>query len=141
MLMTARGTMQAIVQDGYGEADTLRLEQVARPKIADDEVLLRVHAAGIDRGVWHIMAGLPYPIRLAGYGFRVPKDRVRGREVAGVVEAIGAKDNCVGPGDEVFGMGEGGFAEFCRAKADKLAPKPANLTFEQAAAAPISALT
>lgn len=136
------GTMRAIVQDVYGEAqDVLRLEQVARPEIADDEVLLRVHAAGVDRGVWHIMAGLPYPIRLMGYGFRVPRDRARGREVAGVVEAVGARVTTFAPGDEVFGVGEGSFAEFCRAKADKVAPKPKKLTFEQAAAAPISGLT
>jgi NADPH:quinone reductase-like Zn-dependent oxidoreductase len=75
-------TMKAIVQDVYGEADVLRFADIGRPEPGDDEVLLRVHAAGVDRGVWHIMAGLPYPIRLAGYGFRVPKDRVRGREVA-----------------------------------------------------------
>jgi NADPH:quinone reductase-like Zn-dependent oxidoreductase len=135
------GTMRAVVQDVYGEADVLRLEQVARPEIAADEVLLRVRAAGVDRGVWHIMAGLPYPIRLAGYGFRVPKDRARGREVAGVVEAIGKDVTTFAPGAEVFGIGEGSFAEFCRANVDKLAPKPTNLTFEQAAAAPISALT
>jgi NADPH:quinone reductase-like Zn-dependent oxidoreductase len=135
-------TMRAIVQDEYGEAqDVLRLEQVARPGIAADEVLVRVHAAGVDRGVWHIMAGLPYPIRLMGYGFRVPKDRARGREVAGVVEAVGADVTTMAPGDEVYGIGEGSFAEYCHARADKLAPKPKNLTFEQAAAAPISSLT
>jgi NADPH:quinone reductase-like Zn-dependent oxidoreductase len=135
-------TMRAIVQDEYGEAqDVLRLEHVARPGIAADEVLVRVHAAGVDRGVWHIMAGLPYPIRLMGYGFRVPKDRARGREVAGVVEAVGADVADFAPGDEVYGIGEGSFAEFCHARADKLAPKPKNLTFEQAAAAPVSALT
>lgn len=141
---TAAGTetMRAIVQDEYGEAqDVLRLERVPRPEIAEDEVLLRVHAAGVDRGVWHIMTGLPYPIRLMGYGFRVPKDRARGREVAGVVEAVGTDVTTFAPGDEVFGIGEGSFAEFCRAKADKVAPKPTNLTFEQAAAAPVSALT
>jgi NADPH:quinone reductase-like Zn-dependent oxidoreductase len=79
--------MKAIVQDVYGEADVLRLADIGRPEPGDDEVLLRVHAAGVDRGVWHIMAGLPYLIRLVGYGFRVPKHRVRGREVAGRVEA------------------------------------------------------
>jgi NADPH:quinone reductase-like Zn-dependent oxidoreductase len=81
--------MKAIVQDVYGEADVLRLVEIDRPEPGADEVLLRVHAAGVDRGVWHIMTGLPYPIRLAGYGLRVPKDRVRGREVAGRVEAVG----------------------------------------------------
>lgn len=134
--------MRAMVQDVYGEAqDVLHLEQVARPEIAADELLLRVHAAGVDRGVWHIMAGLPYPIRLMGYGFRVPRDRARGREVAGVVEAVGTDVTAFAPGDEVFGVGEGSFAEFCRARADKVASKPKNLTFEQAAAVPISGLT
>ena len=83
-------TMQAITQDRYGEAeDVLRLEEIARPAIGDEEVLLRVHAAGVDRGVWHLMTGLPYPVRLAGYGIRAPKTPVRGREVAGRVEATG----------------------------------------------------
>jgi NADPH:quinone reductase-like Zn-dependent oxidoreductase len=134
--------MTAIVQDEYGEAgDVLTMTKIDRPRITDDEVLVRVHAAGVDRGVWHIMAGLPYPIRLAGYGFRVPRTRVRGREVAGVVEAVGADVTTVAPGDEVYGIGEGTFAEYATAKRDKIAPKPKNLTFAQAAAAPISALT
>jgi NADPH:quinone reductase-like Zn-dependent oxidoreductase len=136
-------TMQAIVQDDYGDhaEDVLRLDEIPRPEIADDEVLLRVHAAGLDRGVWHLMSGLPYPIRLMGYGLRTPKDRVRGREVAGRVEAVGKNVTTLRPGDEVYGIAEGSFAEYARAKADKLAPKPTNLTFEQAAAGPISALT
>jgi NADPH:quinone reductase-like Zn-dependent oxidoreductase len=139
---TGTTTMRAIVQDEYGEAaDVLRLEQVDRPAIADDEVLLRVVAAGVDRGVWHIMAGLPYPIRLMGYGLRAPKDRARGREVAGIVEAVGKDVTTFAPGDEVYGVGEGTFAEYCRASADKLATKPRNLTFVQAAAGVISALT
>lgn len=134
--------MKAIVQDKYGEAqDVLSLAEIDRPEIGADEALLRVHAAGVDRGVWHIMAGLPYPIRLAGYGFRAPKSRVRGREVAGRVEAVGRDVTEFAPGDEVFGVGEGSFAEYTRAKANKLATKPRNLTFEQAAACPISGLT
>ena len=134
-------TMKAIIQDIYGEADVLRLEEIDRPEPGDDEVLLRVHAAGVDRGVWHIMAGLPYPIRLAGYGFRVPKDRVRGREVAGRVEAVGNNVTTLKPGDDAYGIAEGSFAEYAVGRADKLAPKPTNLTFEQAAATTISALT
>jgi len=135
-------TMRAIVQDEYGEAgDVLRLEEIARPEPAADEVLVRVHAAGVDRGVWHIMAGLPYPVRLAGYGVRRPKARVRGREVAGRVEVVGKDVTTVRPGDEVYGIGEGTFAEYVTVRHDKVAPKPKNLTFEQAAAAPISALT
>ena len=129
------GTMQAIVQDRYGEArDVLRLEETARPVIGDGEVLLRVHSAGVDRGVWHLMTGLPYPVRLAGYGVRAPKTRVRGREVAGRVEAIGKDVTSFQVGDEVFGIAEGSFAEYARARADKLVPKPSNLTSARAAA-------
>src|SRR3712207_354129 len=84
-------TMRAVVQDVYGETtDVLRLEEIDRPSIGDDEVLVRVVAAGVDGGVWHVMAGLPYPIRLAGYGVRAPKNRVRGGEFAGRVEAMGS---------------------------------------------------
>ncbi|MEU8247854.1 NAD(P)-dependent alcohol dehydrogenase [Nonomuraea sp. NPDC048916] len=135
-------TMKAIVQDTYGEAeDVLGVAEIGRPEIADDEVLLRVHAAGVDRGVWHIMTGLPYPIRLMGYGVRAPSTRVRGREVAGRVEMIGKDVTTLRPGDEVYGISEGSFAEYAPARADKLAPKPKNLTFVQAAATPVSALT
>jgi NADPH:quinone reductase-like Zn-dependent oxidoreductase len=134
--------MTAIVQDEYGGAhDVLRVEEIDRPRVGDDEVLLRVHAAGVDRGAWHLMAGLPYPIRLAGYGVRRPRTQVRGREVAGCVEAVGARVTTVRPGDEVFGVGEGCFAEYARARADKLAPAPPSLSAVQAAAVPISALT
>ena len=135
-------TMQAITQDRYGEAeDVLRLEEITRPAIGDQEVLLRVHAAGVDRGVWHLMTGLPYPVRLAGYGIRAPKTRVRGREVAGRVEATGPAVTALRVGDEVFGIADGSFAQYASARPDKLAPKPANLTFTQAAAVPVSALT
>jgi NADPH:quinone reductase-like Zn-dependent oxidoreductase len=135
-------TMQAVVQDRYGEAqDVLRVEEIERPEIADDEVLIEVYAAGVDRGVWHLMTGLAYPIRLAGFGVRAPKNRVRGREVAGRVAAIGRNVTTVTPGDEVYGIAEGAFAEYARASANKIAPKPRNLSFEQAAAVPISAAT
>jgi NADPH:quinone reductase-like Zn-dependent oxidoreductase len=135
-------TMRAIVQDRYGEAgDVLRLSDIRRPAVGDDDVLVRVHAAGVDRGVWHLMAGLPYPVRLAGYGVRTPKNPVRGREVAGTIEAVGNNVTTLQVGDDVFGIAEGSFAEYVCARADKLAPKPANLTFEQAAAVGISALT
>ena len=135
-------TMQAITQDRYGEAgDVLRLEEIARPAIGDDDVLLRVHAAGVDRGVWHLMTGLPYPVRLAGYGIRAPKTRVRGREVAGRVEATGSAVTALHVGDEVFGIADGSFAQYASARPGKLARKPANLTFAEAAAVPVSALT
>ena len=132
---TEKSAMTAIVQDEYGNAaDVLRLAEIDRPDIAAGEVLLRVHAAGVDRGVWHLMAGMPYPVRLAGNGIRAPKTKVRGREVAGTVIALGTEVTTLEVGDEVFGIGEGCFAEYAAARADKLAPKPTNLTFEQAAA-------
>jgi NADPH:quinone reductase-like Zn-dependent oxidoreductase len=133
--------MKAVVRDRYGSADVLELRDVDTPEIADDEVLVRVRAAGVDRGVWHIMTGLPYPIRLAGYGLRAPKNPVLGADLAGVVEAIGTDVTRFQPGDEVFGIGQGTYADYARAPENKLAPKPSNLTFEQAAAVAISGLT
>lgn len=133
--------MKAIVQDAYGSTDVLELRDIDRPVIADDEVLVRVHAAGVDRGVWHLMTGLAYPIRLAGYGLRAPKTPVPGMDLAGVVEAVGDTVTRFRPGDEVFGIGKGAYAEYARAPEDKLVPKPANLTFDQAAVVAISGLT
>jgi NADPH:quinone reductase-like Zn-dependent oxidoreductase len=132
--------MKAIVRDSYGSAEVLELRDVDKPEIADDEVLVRVHAAGLDRGVWHVMTGLPYPIRLAGYGLRAPKTPVLGADVAGVVEAVGNHVTRFHPDDDVFGIGKGSYAEYACAREDKLAPKPANLTFEQAAVIAISGL-
>ena len=133
--------MKAIVRATYGSADGLKLRDIDTPEIADDEVLLRVHAAGVDRGVWHVMTGLPYPIRLAGYGLRAPKNPVLGADVAGVVEAVGSDVTRFHIGDEVFGIGKGTFAEFARAPENKLASKPATLSFEQAAVVAVSGLT
>ena len=130
--------MKAIVQDTYGSTDVLELRDIDLPEIADDEVLVRVHAAGVDRGVWHLMTGRPYPVRLAGYGLRAPKTQVLGMDMAGVVETVGRDVTRFQRGDEVFGVGKGAFAEYARASEDKLAPKPANLSLEQAAAVPIS---
>jgi NADPH:quinone reductase-like Zn-dependent oxidoreductase len=130
--------MKAIVQDEYGSPDVLELRDIDKPEIGDDEVLVGVHAAGVDRSVWHIMTGLPFAIRIAGYGLRTPKNPVLGMEVAGVVEALGKNVSRFQPGDEVFGIGKGSYAEYARAPEDKLAPKPANLTFEQAAVVAIS---
>src|SRR5829696_6780787 len=101
--------MKAIVRDTYGSPDVLELRDIDRPEIENEEVLVRVHAAGVDRGVWHLMTGLPYPIRLAGYGLRAPKNAVLGRDLAGVVEAVGKDVTRFHPGDEVFGIGEGSF--------------------------------
>lgn len=133
--------MKAIVQDTYGSADVLELRDIDRPEIGDDEVLVRVHAAGVDRGVWHLMTGLPYLVRLAGYGLRAPKTPVPGMDVAGVVDAVGNNVTRFRPGDEVFGIAKGAFAEYARARENKLAPKPDNLTFGQAAVVAISGLT
>src|SRR3954464_2493641 len=95
--------MKAIVRDSYGSVEVLELRDMDKPDIADDEVLVRVRAAGVDQGVWHVMAGLPYPIRVAGYGLRSPKNPVRGLDVAGIVESVGANVTGFRPGDEVFG--------------------------------------
>jgi NADPH:quinone reductase-like Zn-dependent oxidoreductase len=133
--------VKAIVQDVYGSSDVLKLRDVDKPVAGDGEVLLRVQAAGVDPGVWHLMTGLPYMIRIMGYGLRKPKVRIRGRDVAGSVEAVGENVTGFRPGDELFGTCEGSFAEYAAARADRLAPKPANLTPEQAAAVPVSGLT
>lgn len=133
--------MKAIVQDVYGSADVLELRNIAQPTPSEGEVLIRVRAAGVDQGVWHLMTGLPYLVRLFGYGLKRPKVPVRGREVAGIVEAVGAGVTRFAAGDEVYGTCDGSFAEYVCAKEDKVARKPANLSFEEAAAAPISAVT
>ena len=111
------------------------------PRRPDNEVLVRVHAAGLDRGTWHLMTGKPYLMRIAGLGFRGPKDRVPGRDLAGTVAAVGAGVTGFAVGDEVYGVGRGSFAEYAVARADKLARKPASLSFEQAAVVPISGAT
>jgi NADPH:quinone reductase-like Zn-dependent oxidoreductase len=135
------GTMKAIVRYRYGPPDVLELRNIEKPEVADEEVLVRVQAAGVDRGVWHIMTGLAYPIRLAGFGLRAPKNPVIGMDLAGVVEEVGKDVSRFRPGDEVFGVGKGSYAEYAPALEDKLAPKPSNLTFEQAAVLAISGST
>jgi NADPH:quinone reductase-like Zn-dependent oxidoreductase len=137
----ASNTMRAIVQDTYGSVDVFRLARVDRPRIADNEVLVRVRAAGLDRGTWHMMAGQPYLLRVLGFGFRRPKNRVPGLDVAGAVAAVGSSVTRFTRGDEVFGISRGSFAEYAAVREDKLARKPANLTFDQAAVVPISAGT
>ena len=133
--------MRAIVQTEYGSADVLRVAEIDRPAIAADEVLVRVHAAGLDRGTWHLMAGQAYLIRLMGFGLRAPKNRVPGLDVAGTVVATGTEVTRFAIGDEVFGISRGSFAEFACAREDKLARKPANLSFDQAAVVAVSGLT
>jgi NADPH:quinone reductase-like Zn-dependent oxidoreductase len=133
--------MKAIVQDKYGSADVLELRGVEKPQAGDDELLIRVHAAGVDPGVWHLMTGLPYLVRVMGFGLRKPKMRVRGTDVAGSVEAAGKNVTQFKVGDQVYGTCDGSFAEYACAKAERFAPKPSNLSFEQAAAVPVSGMT
>jgi NADPH:quinone reductase-like Zn-dependent oxidoreductase len=138
---TEDATMQAIVQDAYGSVDVLHHARTVRPEIADNEVLVKVHAAGLDRGTWHMMTGRPYLLRIIGFGYSKPKNPVPGMDVAGTVAAVGSAVSRFAVGDEVYGMSRGSFAEYAAVLEDKLALKPANLTFEQAAVVPISAGT
>lgn len=137
---TGPEVMSAIVRDRYGDAGVLRLAQVSRPLVKDDEVLVRVRAAGLDRGTWHLMTGRPYVMRLF-LGLRRPHNPVSGLDLAGTVVAVGGSVTRFQVGEEVFGFGSGSFANYATAKEDKLALKPAGLTFEQAAVVPVSAVT
>jgi NADPH:quinone reductase-like Zn-dependent oxidoreductase len=132
--------MQAIVQDRYGSAEVLEAQEIDKPEIGDDEVLVRVHAASIHVGDWILMTGSPFIMRLAT-GLRKPKNRVPGTDVAGTVEAVGKDVTQLRAGDEVFGWGVGAFAEYARATEDQFVKKPANLTFEEAASVGVSATT
>ncbi|WP_017198864.1 NAD(P)-dependent alcohol dehydrogenase [Arthrobacter sp. M2012083] len=134
------GTMRAIVHEAYGSADVLREAQIPRPAIKENEVLVKVRAAGLDRGTWHVTTGLPYALRLV-YGLRAPRNPVPGLDLAGTVEAVGAKVTRFAVGDQVFGSGKGSFAEYAAAREIQLAHKPAGISFEQAAAVPVSACT
>jgi NADPH:quinone reductase-like Zn-dependent oxidoreductase len=131
--------MKAIVYHEYGTADVLRLEETAKPVPKDNQVLIKVRAASVNPLDWHYMRGTPYIMRMAGTGLRKPKDPRMGADVAGVVEAVGKNVTDLKPGDEVFGTSGGAFAEY--AVAARVARKPANVTFEQAAAAPIAGIT
>ena len=130
--------MKALVQKGFGSPDVLALREIPKPALGEDRVLVRVRGASLNAADWHMMHRLPQLIgRLAG----IPKSRVRGGDLAGVVEAVGSKVTGFHPGDEVFGVGTGSFAEYATAPEKGLAPKPRNLTFEQAAAIPVAGLT
>lgn len=135
-------TMEAIVLTEYGSPDVLRFEEVERPTITGDDVLVRVHAAAICKGDVHLLTGKPYLIRLAGFGLLRPKHRIPGQNVAGRVEAVGRNVTALRPGDDVYGeVPSGAFAEYVSAPAKAFAPKPSNLTFQQAAAVPASGMT
>ncbi|MGW3724788.1 NAD(P)-dependent alcohol dehydrogenase [Streptomyces sp. NPDC000851] len=134
--------MKAIVQDRFGPPETLQLADTDRPEIGAGQVLVRVHAAALNPYDWHMMRGDPYVARLTGaVGLTRPKSRVAGIDAAGQVEAVGADVRGLQPGDEVLGFCPGSFAEYARTTADLLVPKPASLTFEQAAAVPMGAVT
>lgn len=138
---TTATTMSAVVQRRYGPADTLAVERVPLPHLAETEVLIEVRVAGLDRGVCHLMTGKPYLLRLFGFGVRQPKNPVLGTDVAGRVVAVGSKVQRFSPGDEVMGVARGAFAEYAAADENKLALKPPHVSFEQAAAATISGIT
>ncbi len=132
--------MKAIVQEEYGSADVLRFEDIEVPTAGQGQVLLRVGAASAFIGDWHLMTGTPYAIRLMS-GLTRPKQRVRGQDVAGTVEALGEGVTGLSVGDEVFGVGLGTFAEYATARVDRLAHKPSNLSFEEAATVPTTGCT
>ncbi|HEX6233747.1 MAG TPA: NAD(P)-dependent alcohol dehydrogenase [Jiangellaceae bacterium] len=134
-------TMKAIVQDTYGAPDVLVMRDVPRPQPGDGELLVRIHAAGVDAGVWHLTAGMPYFVRLMGFGLRRPKVAVRGMDFAGRVEAVGTNVTGFAIGDEVYGTCDGSFAEYAVADPQRVAHAPANLTPEQAATVPVSGVT
>ena len=131
------GQMRAVIQHRYGTADVLRAAHVPRPVVGDGQVLVRVRAAGLDRGTEHLLTGKPYAVRLA-MGVRRPKNPVPGRDVAGIVTHVGAGVDGFAPGDEVYGVAPGSFAEYALTTSDKLSRKPADVSFAQAAVVPIS---
>jgi NADPH:quinone reductase-like Zn-dependent oxidoreductase len=134
--------VKAIVQRGYGPPlDVLRLEDVPDPTAGDGEVVVRVRAAGVNALDWHLVTGEPTIMRIAGMGLRRPKRSGVGRDVAGVVESVGARVSGLAPGDEVFGWCHGAFAELTVTRADSLVPKPAEVSFDHAAAVPVAAIT
>jgi NADPH:quinone reductase-like Zn-dependent oxidoreductase len=130
--------MKAMLQDRYGGAGVLALHDVARPEVGDDEVLVQVVAAGVDRGALHLMTGRPYLMRV-GTGLRTPKAVIPGTNFAGRVESVGRNDDKFRPGDEVYGAARGTYAEYVAAPASRVAAKPPKLSFEQAAVLPYAA--
>lgn len=132
--------MTAVVQRGYGGTEVLDVTRIPRPAISAQEVLVRVHSAGLAKGAWHLMTGRPYMLR-AALGLRRPRQKVLGNNLAGTVVAVGIDITRFSIGDEVYGIGRGTFAEYSAAREGKLAPKPKSLTFEQAAVVPVSGLT
>ncbi len=132
--------MKAIVYTKYGPPDVLELKEAEKPTPKEDEVLVKVHAASVNAADWHLLRGKPFLVRLMGFGLLKPKKKILGSDIAGLVEAVGRNVKQFQPGDEVLGMG-GGFAEYVCAREDALALKPTNISFEEAAAVPIAAVT
>jgi NADPH:quinone reductase-like Zn-dependent oxidoreductase len=138
---TPRTSMRAVVRDAYGTADVLAVRDVALPVARAGEVLVRVHAAGIDRGAWHLMTGRPYLLRLAGFGVRRPKNPGLGTELSGTVETVGPGTTGFRVGDEVYGVGRSTFAQYAVAASATLSRKPTGISHMQAAAVPTSGVT
>ncbi len=138
---TAARTMRAVAQDRYGTSDVLRHATIHVPAVGPKDVLVEVHAAGVDRGVWHLMTGKPALVRVLGFGFRRPSQPVRGIDVAGTVVAVGEGVDRFAPGDEVFGFTNGSYAEYAVADADKLAEAPAGLSPAESAVLAVSGVT
>jgi NADPH:quinone reductase-like Zn-dependent oxidoreductase len=138
---TRREPMRAILQSGYGATDVLCLGEAPRPTAGEGEVIVHVRAAGIDRGTWHLMTGRPYVMRVMGFGFRAPKSPVPGLDLAGTVVEVGPNVSRFRVGDVVFGLGQGSFAEYARAREDKLARVPGGSSLEEAAVLGVSGIT
>jgi NADPH:quinone reductase-like Zn-dependent oxidoreductase len=138
--MAREDMMKAVVQSRYGSPDVLRLEEIAKPVVKDDEVLVRVRAAAVNSGDWHLLRGVPYVMRLV-FGLTGPRRKTPGLDIAGQVEAVRGNVKQLRPGDEVFGWCKGAFAEYACTVESNLLPKPSNLNFEQAAAVGDSAFT
>jgi NADPH:quinone reductase-like Zn-dependent oxidoreductase len=132
--------MKAIVQDGYGPPESLELREIEKPRVEDDDVLVRVRAASVNPFDWHVIRGEPYLVKVMG-GFRAPNGQIPGIDVAGEVEEVGTNVSALRPGDAVFGRADGSLAEYVCSSEDKLAPKPAELSWEQAAAIPVAGST
>jgi NADPH:quinone reductase-like Zn-dependent oxidoreductase len=137
--------MKAIVYTEYGSPDVLHLEDVKIPAINEDQVLVKVHAASINAGDWHLLTANPFPMRLTGVGLFKPRNTILGADIAGCVEAVGRNITQFRPGNavfgDIFGLGSGSFAEYVSVPESTLALKPSNISFEQAAAVPLAALT
>ena len=137
----ARGRMRAVTRDRYGDSSVVTITEVDRPAIGADEVLVHVRAAGLDRGTEHLLTGRPWLLRVAGFGLTRPKQPILGLDVAGTVAAVGSDVTRFAVGDAVFGIADGSFAEYAAAKENKLAHKPDDVRFDQAAVTAVSGIT